>query len=298
MTAIAAEAAAASAHASATVRGKGLPPWLRSIGKNALAVWTAIGYLYLFAPIVVIVMFSFNDLGDAIHPFNYTWKGFTLDNWRDPFKYPDLGHAMLKSLWIALLASFFATIMGTMIAIAQSRYRFRGNGLVDLLLVLPLTTPEICLGSSLLTLFLTLGSPQLGFTTILIAHIMFCVSFVALTVKARIRGFDWTLEDAAMDLGAPPARTFIKVTLPLIMPGILAAFLLSFSLSIDDYIITVFNAGSTITFPIQIFNQQKISVPPQIDVLASMVLFASITLILLGTMSRVVRDRRLATVKP
>ena len=116
--------------------------------------------------------------------------------------------------------------------------------------MLPLTTPEICLGSSLLTLFLTLRTPDLGFVTILIAHIMFCVSFVALTVKARVRGFDWTLEDAAMDLGAPPLRTFRKVTLPLIMPGIIAAFMLSFSLSIDDYIITVFNAGNTITFPI------------------------------------------------
>jgi spermidine/putrescine transport system permease protein len=161
-------------------------------------------------------------------------------------------------------------------------------------MVLPLTTPEICLGSSLLTLFLTRGIER-GFTTILIAHVMFCVSFVALTVKARLRGFDWTLEDAAMDLGARPLRTFRKVTMPLIMPGVIAAFMLSISLSIDDYIITVFNSGSTITFPIQIYNEQKIAVPAQIDVLASMILFASIALIRSGTAFRLLRENRLRT---
>jgi spermidine/putrescine transport system permease protein len=185
--------------------------------------------------------------------------------------------------------------MGSLVAIALSRYRFRGGAIVNLLLVLPLTTPEICLGSSLLTLFLTLNHPGLGLATILIAHIMFCVSFVALTVKARIRGFDWTLEDAAMDLGARPFRTFRKVTMPLIKPGVIAAFMLSFSLSVDDYIITVFNSGNTITFPIQIYNEQKIAVPAQIDVLASMILFASIALIGSGTAFRLLRENRLRT---
>ncbi len=273
----------------------GAARWLRWVGKHALTGWAILGYVYLFAPIIVILVFSFNDLRGVTHPFNYTWKGFTLDNWAHPFKYSDLAHAMVKSLQIALIASLIATVMGTMIALAQSRYKLRATSLVDLILVLPLTTPEICLGSSLLTLFLTLGRPGLGFTTILIAHVMFCVSFVALTVKARVRGFDWTLEDAAMDLGAPPFRTFTRVTLPLIMPGILAAFLLSFSLSIDDYIITVFNAGNTITFPIAVFNEQKIAVPPQIDVLASMILLVSVGLIAVGTVSRLVRDSRLAS---
>jgi spermidine/putrescine transport system permease protein len=200
---------------------------------------------------------------------------------------------MIKSLQIAFFASLIATVMGSMIAIALSRYRFRGGAVVNMLLILPLTTPEICLGSSLLTLFLIYRHPGLGFFTILIAHVMFCVSFVALTVKARIRGFDWTLEDAAMDLGAPPFRTFRKVTMPLIMPGIIAAFMLSFSLSIDDYIITVFNSGSTVTFPIEIFNEQKVAVPPQIDVLASMILFVSIALIGGGTAFRLIRENRL-----
>jgi spermidine/putrescine transport system permease protein len=278
-----------------TARTGGLyaPRWLRRAGNGVLNGWAVVGYVYLFAPIFVIVLFSFNDLNGVAHPFNYTWKGFTLSNWAHPFgRFPELGRAMVESLKIAFLASLIATAMGSLVAIALSRYRFRGGGLVNLLLVLPLTTPEICLGSSLLTLFLTRGI-NLGFTTILIAHVMFCVSFVALTVKARIRGFDWTLEDAAMDLGAPPLRTFRKVTMPLIMPGVVAAFMLSFSLSIDDYIITVFNAGNTITFPIAIFTEQKIAVPAQIDVLASMILLVSVTLIGGATAFRLLRENRL-----
>jgi spermidine/putrescine transport system permease protein len=259
--------------------------------------WAIVAYVYLFAPILIIVLFSFNNLNGITHPFNYTWKGFTFSNWAHPFgKFPELGRAMVESLKIAFIASLVATAMGSLVAIALSRYRFRGGAIVNLLLVLPLTTPEICLGSSLLTLFLTRGADvglTLGFTTILIAHIMFCVSFVALTVKARLRGFDWTLEDAAMDLGAPPLRTFRKVTMPLIMPGVIAAFMLSFSLSIDDYIITVFNAGNTVTFPIQVFTEQKIAVPPQIDVLASLILLVSVTLIGGATAFRLLRENRL-----
>jgi spermidine/putrescine transport system permease protein len=274
--------------------GRYAPRWVRRAGNWLLNGWAILGYVYLFAPILVIVIFSFNNLNGLTHPFNYTWRGFTFSNWAHPFKFPELGHAMVKSLQIALLASLIATAMGSLVAIALSRYRFRGGAIVNLLLVLPLTTPEICLGSSLLTLFLTRGIER-GFTTILIAHVMFCVSFVALTVKARIRGFDWTLEDAAMDLGARPLRTFRKVTMPLIMPGVIAAFMLSISLSIDDYIITVFNSGSTITFPIQIYNEQKITVPAQIDVLASMILLASIVLIGGGTAFRLLRENRLRT---
>jgi spermidine/putrescine transport system permease protein len=272
--------------------GRFAPQWLRRSGNWALNGWALLAYVYLFAPILIIVVFSFNNLNGLTHPFNYTWKGFTLSNWAHPGKYPELGRALVQSLKIALVASLVATAMGSLIAIALSRYRFRGGAIVNLLLVLPLTTPEICLGSSLLTLFLTRGV-ALGFVTILIAHIMFCVSFVALTVKARIRGFDWTLEDAAMDLGARPFRTFRKVTMPLIMPGVIAAFMLSFSLSIDDYIITVFNSGNTVTFPIAIFTEQKFAVPPQIDVFASMILFVSVALIGGGTAFRLLRENRL-----
>jgi spermidine/putrescine transport system permease protein len=158
-----------------------------------------------------------------------------------------------------------------------SRYKFKASGAVNLFLVLPLTAPEIVLGSSLATLFLN-RSIDFGYATIIIAHVMFQISFVAVTVRARIRGFDWTLEQAAQDLGATPSRAFWKVTFPLILPGIMAAALLSFALSVDDFIITFFNAGSLVTFPLQIFGASRVEISPQINVLASMLLFASVAL--------------------
>jgi spermidine/putrescine transport system permease protein len=218
------------------------------------------------------------------------WQGFTLDNWLHPFKDRALVDALLLSLRIATVSTLVATVLGTMIAIGLVRYRFRGSEAVNFLLVLPLTAPEIVLGASLLTLFLRPSlllfniDFTLGVTTIVIAHIMFLVSYVALTVRARIRGFDWTLEDAAMDLGANPARTFRKVTLPLIMPGILAAALLAFALSIDDFIITYFVSGpDTTTFPVRIFNLSRTQTPPQINVLSTMILLVSIAILAVGT---------------
>ena len=264
------------------------------IGVNFAAV---LGLLYLFLPIFVIVAFSFNKPSGK---FNAVWEQFTFDNWMHPFADQGLVDALWLSLRISLIASLVATVLGTFMAIAAVRYRFRASGFVNFLVVLPLTTPEIVLGASLLTLFLephlVLANHQfaLGFVTILVAHIMFCVSYVAMTVKARIRGFDWTLEDAAMDLGAPPTRTFLKVTLPLILPGILAAFLLSFALSIDDFIITYFVSGpSTQTFPVQIFGQSRVATPPQINVLASMILFGSVTVMAIGSIVGARRQRRL-----
>lgn len=251
-------------------------------GRWTLNTIAVLGFVYLFTPIAVIVGFSFNKPKGK---FNIIWQEFTLDNWRDPFAPGALTDAMLLSLKIAAIAAVVATILGSLIAIALVRYRFKGGTAVNLLLVLPLTTPEIVMGSSLATLFLDAGV-QRGFTTIVIAHILFCTSFVALTVKARIRGFDWTLEDAAMDLGAPPWRTFSRVTLPLITPGILAAALLSFALSIDDFIITFFNAGSEETFPLRIFGASRVELSPQINVLATIVLAVSVSLMLAGALAR------------
>jgi spermidine/putrescine transport system permease protein len=256
------------------------------LGRWSLTAVAAAGFVYLFLPIASIVVFSFNEPKGR---FNLVWQSFTLDNWRDPFADQGLTDAMIYSLKIATIAAIVATVLGSLIAIALVRYRFRGGAIVGLLLVLPLTTPEIVLGSSLATLFFEADVDK-GFRTIAIAHILFCTSFVALTVKARIRGFDWSLEDAAMDLGAPPWRTFRKVTLPLIMPGILAAALLSFALSIDDYIITDFNAGTDEkTFPLQVFDNAQRELPPQIDVLATMVLLVSVGFLLAGV---AVRRRR------
>jgi spermidine/putrescine transport system permease protein len=253
------------------------------LARWSLTAVAVFGFVFLFIPIATIIVFSFNDPEGR---FNLVWSGFTLDNWKNPFSNEELTDAMIYSLRVAGLAALAATILGSLIAIALVRYRFRGGAIVGLLLVLPLTSPEIVLGSSLATLFFDIGWDK-SFRTILIAHILFCTSFVALTVKARIRGFDWSLEDAAMDLGSPPWRTFRKITLPLITPGILAAALLSFALSIDDYIITQFNAGpDDKTFPLQIFDNYQRELPPQIDVLATMILLVSVGLLLAGVVFR------------
>jgi spermidine/putrescine transport system permease protein len=236
----------------------------------------------------VIVVFSFNE---PTGKFNTRWNRFTFDNWMHPFRKVEYTQALVTSLKVAALACVVATVLGGMMALALSRYSFRGKGLVNIIIILPLTTPEIVMGSSLFTLFFN-ANRTLGFTTVVIAHIMFCVSFVALTVRARVRGFDWTLEDAALDLGSPPWRTFRTVTFPLILPGIAAAALLSIALSIDDYIITSFVAGDSVTtFPMRIFNANKTEIPAQVHVIASAILFVTIGLMAVGTLRSVRRAR-------
>ena len=251
-------------------------------GRYALNVFAGLGLVYLFAPIFFIVAFSFNKPNGN---FSIAWQSFTFDNWLHPFAEESLTRALWKSMEIAAVSTLISTILGSLIAVALSRYKFRGSGGINLFLVLPLTTPEIVLGSSLATLFLGQNFIDFGMTTIIIAHVMFQVSFVALTVRARIRGFDWTLEQAAQDLGASPLRTFMKVTFPLILPGILAAGLLAFALSIDDFIITFFNSGPVQTFPLQIYGASRVRIPPQINVLASMILFLSVAILMTGTIA-------------
>jgi spermidine/putrescine transport system permease protein len=244
------------------------------VARWALNVYAALGLVYLFVPIAWIVAYSFNQPRGN---YNIVWQEFTIENWTDPFSDEALTDAFVESIKIALLSTSIATVLGSLIALALARYRFRGSGGLNLFLVLPLTTPEIVLGSSLATLFLDWDVSR-GFTTVIIAHVMFQVSFVALTVRARVRGFDWTLEQAAQDLGATPLRTFWKVTFPLILPGILAAALLSFALSIDDFIITLFNAGSLSTFPLYINASFRVRFPPQVNVLATSILLLSVVL--------------------
>lgn len=245
-----------------------------------LTVWSTLVYVWLFAPIVVVVAFSFNDPAGK---FNTSWNEFTFDNWLHPFAKADYTEALIVSLKVAAVACVIATILGGLMALAISRYEFRGKGFVNIILVLPLTTPEIVMGSSLFTLFFA-RDLDFGFPTVVIAHILFCLSFVALTIQARVRGFDWSLEDAALDLGSTPWRTFRTVTFPLILPGIGAAFLLSFALSIDDYIITSFVAGdSTTTFPMRIFNANKTEIPPQVNVIATAILVFTGSLMAFGT---------------
>lgn len=262
----------------------------QKMGRRLVNGAAAFSLLYLFAPIVVIVLFSFNKPKGK---YNIVWQGFTLDNWANPFSKPEFTDALVVSLQVAAVSTVCATVLGALIAISLSRYRFKGSGAINLFLVLPLTSPEIVLGSSLATLFLSRGVER-GFVTVVIAHIMFQISFVAVTLRARIRGFDWTLEQAAMDLGASPRRAFWKITFPLILPGILAASLLSFALSIDDFIITFFNAGSLITFPLQVFGASRVAIPPQLNVLATMLLAGSIAVMATGLVLGARRERRAA----
>ena len=269
----------ATMEAATTRRGPGLAlRVLRFLGGHLITVYAALALGYLFLPIAVMVLFSFNDIEGR---FNFVWHGFSLDAWRHPFAVDGLEDAMLLSLEIAAISTVIATALGTFIALALIRYRFFGFSATNLLVLIPLTTPEIVLGASLLTLFLQFGV-QTGFTTIVIAHVMFNISYVVVTVKARLRGFDWTLEEAAMDLGANEFQTFRKVTLPLIFPGILAAALLAFALSLDDFIITLFNSGQEVTFPLFVWGAARVAVPPQINVMGTMIMGSTVALMALS----------------
>jgi spermidine/putrescine transport system permease protein len=251
-----------------------------------LGAWSVLALLYLFIPIFIVVLFSFNDNTGR---FNFTWQGFTLDHWSDPFADPDLAVALKNSLLIAAISTVLATILGTFMALSLVRYGFRGRGTVDLLVFLPLATPEVVLGAALLALFLTM-SVNTGFATIVIAHTMFTISYAVVTVKARLEGMDRHIEEAAMDLGATEWTAFRKITLPMIAPGVAAAALLASAISIDDYVITSFNAGQTQTFPLFIFGATRQGVPPEVNVLASALLFVVLILMALN----VVVQRRLA----
>jgi spermidine/putrescine transport system permease protein len=249
---------------------------LRFVRKHVLTAYAILAFAYLLLPIAIVVIFSFND---PVGRFNLTWQGFTFANWLDPFGFPGVQDAVKVSVEIAILSSVIATALGTLIALALVRYRFRGRGATNLLIFLPLATPEIVLGASLLTLFLNFRVP-LGFTTILLAHIMFNISFVVVTVKARLVGFDRHLEEAAMDLGANEWTTFTRVTLPLIAPGILAAGFLAFALSVDDFVITYLNSGSVVTFPLFVWGAARVAIPPQINVIGSAIFFVAVLLML------------------
>lgn len=246
------------------------------VRRHVLTVYAVLAFTYLLLPIAVVIAFSFNDPAGR---FNYTWQGFTLDNWRNWDGVPGLTGAMSLSLQIAALSSIIATTLGTLIALALVRYGFRGRSATNFLIFLPMAAPEIVLGASLLTLFLTLQFAT-GFLTILIAHIMFNISFVVVTVKARLVGFDRHLEEAAMDLGANEWTTFHKVTLPLIAPAILAGALLTFALSVDDFVITYFNSGSEVTFPLFVWGAARVGAPPQVNVIGTMIFVVALALML------------------
>ena len=266
---------------------------MKFVRHHLLTAYAILAFTYLLVPIAVVIIFSFNDPAGR---FNYTWQGFTLDHWRNWDGVPGLREAMTLSIKIGLVASIAATVLGTLIALALVRYGFRGRGTTNFLIFLPMSTPEIVLGASLLTLFINLNV-FLGFTTILIAHIMFCISYVVVTVKARLIGFDRSLEEAAQDLGANGIQTFMRVTLPLIAPGVLAAALLAFALSVDDFVITNFNAGSTVTFPLFVWGAARVATPPQINIIATMIFFVTLAFMIFTVLQQR-RAERMAQVRP
>jgi spermidine/putrescine transport system permease protein len=242
--------------------------WTRLI----LPVYTWVMIVYFSLPILVMILFGFNDTKGRL---NLRWQGFTLTWYRDLFAITALSTALRNSLIIAAVSTVVTTVFGTMIGIALGRYRFRGKGLYDLVIFSAISAPELVLGASLLSLFISVQFAR-GFVTIIIAHIAFSLAFVAVTVRARVLGLDPTLEEAAQDLGADPWTTFRKITLPLLAPGIVAGGLLAFALSIDDYVVTSFVSGQIETFPLWVFGATRIGVPPQVNVMGTLIFLGGV----------------------
>lgn len=248
---------------------------------------------YMLIPIAVIALFSFNDPAGK---FNFTWQGFTLDHWTGAFDIPELNDAMLTSLELAALSTIIATVLGTMIAIALVRHQFLGRRAANLLIVIPITSPEVVLGAALLSMFVYFKIDT-GFMTLLVAHVMFSISFVVIVVRSRLIGFDRRLEEAARDLGADSRTTLRTVTLPLLAPGLGAAAFLAFALSLDDFVISNFNSGETVTFPLYIFGAAQRGIPVEVNVLATMLFL--VTVIAMGfTVWQQRRAEKLAAVRP
>jgi len=268
--------------------------WLRD---HALNIYAGIAVAYMLIPIAVIAIFSFNNPAGR---YNFTWEGFTLDHWKNPFAIEELTDAMITSIELALVATLIATVLGTLIAMALVRYEFFGRKASNFLIVIPTATPEVVIGAALLSMFLLppfVNFISLGFPSLVVAHVMFSISFVVIVVRSRLIGFDRSLEEAARDLGASAFTTFRTVTLPLLMPGIVAAGLLAFALSIDDFVISNFNSGTTVTFPLYIYGASQRGIPVEVNVLATM-LFV-LTAIAMGfTLWQQRRAERLAAMRP
>jgi len=263
----------------------GLQRVRRWIGEHLVLALGLLVLLYTFVPIAVVMLMSFNDNSESRNV--YAFRKFTFDNWTNMFGPDQMLGSVILSIEIALLATLVATILGTLAALALVRHRFRGRGAANLIIFLPMASPEIVMGSSLLALFVSSGfGGQLGFVTIFIAHVMFCLSFVIVTVKARLSGLDDNLEQAAMDLYANESQTFWRVTFPLVLPGIIAAALLSFSLSFDDFIITNLNAGQELTFPMFVWGAAQRGVPMQVNVIGTLMFLIAISIVLAGELAR------------
>ncbi|WP_372492679.1 ABC transporter permease [Cellulomonas wangsupingiae] len=255
------------------------------LGRAVVPTFAALGFVFLLVPIAYTVLFSFNDAAKS----NLAWRGFTLDAWRNPCGAPRVCSALVGSLQVGLVSTLVATVLGTLLAVALVRGRFRGRGAVNLLVFLPMATPEVVLGAALVSQFLSLRLP-LGFGTVVLAHVMFCLSFVVVAVKARVATLDPALEHAAADLYASGWQAFWRVTFPLLLPGIGAAALLAFSLSFDDFIVTSFTSGPFTTFPEFVYVSATRGIPPQANVISS-AMFA-VALLVVVVVQLVDRARR------
>ena len=267
------------------IRRRGPVSWLRD-NIVTIAGVAAVGYLLL--PNVVVTVLSFND---PVGRFNFSWNEFSLDAWLNPCAVAGMCESLALSLQIGVLSTVSALVLGTLVAFALSRHRFRGRSGTNLLVFFPMATPEVVMGSSLLALFVNMRFP-LGFGAILIAHIMFLISYVVVTVKARLAGLDPRLEQAAMDLYANERTTFWRVTFPLVLPGIAAAGLLAFALSFDDFIITNFNAGAEVTFPMFVWGAAQRGVPPQVNVIGALMFILALTVVFGSEVARRRKARR------
>src|SRR5690242_9914303 len=264
---------------------------MRWVRRHLLAFAALAVLAYLLLPNLVVAVFSFNNPSGR---YNYEWTKFSTQAWQHPCGTPGICDSLGLSLRIGITASVVATILGTMVAFALGRFRFRGRATTNLLIFMPMATPEVVMGSSLLTLFVMMGLST-GALAILIAHIMFCVSFVVVAVKARVATLDPRLEEAAADLGSPPVSTFMRVTLPLAAPGIAAGALLAFSLSFDDFIITNFNASpSSVTFPMYVWGAAQRGTPVQINVIGTVMFLASVVVVVTGQLLSSRRSRKVA----
>jgi spermidine/putrescine transport system permease protein len=261
----------------------------RGLTKFLLPTYVLLIFMFLMIPIVYTFAFSFNDSIKS----NIIWRGFTFNNWLNVCAQQEVCTAFTNSIIIAVSATVAATVMGTMIAIALVRYYFRFRSATNLLLFLPLATPEVVMGAGLAAQFLDFGWPK-GMGTVIIAHTMFTLSFVVVTVKARVATLDPALEEAGRDLYASPAKVFLKVTLPLLLPGILAAAMLAFALSFDDFIITQFNSGSVSTFPKFVYTAAARGIPAQANVLGSAVFIIAIAIVVAVQVRSSIKAKRLA----
>lgn len=253
-----------------------------------LHAYTWLVIFWLCLPILVMIAFGFNATTGR---YNFVWQGFTLQWYRELFAIPNLTDALINSLTIAVIVTVIATVLGTFVGLALGRYKFRGRSGVDLLLFANIAAPEIAIGAALLSLFVSLGIPR-GYWTIVVAHVMFDIAYVAITVRARTAGYDQSLEEAAADLGAGPWTTFRLITLRVIMPGVVAGAMLSFALSIDDFIITQFTAGQTLTFPLWVWGASRVGTPPQVNVMGTLIFVFGVLLVLGNIVIMRRRDNR------